>query len=429
MAPRTNNRASRILGALLLALALLGPAPAFAQQAGGSFADRLSKNRYEIALRNGRLAGPGLPVLRAALHGAQFVLLGEDHGIAQIPQFDAAVWEVIAPAGFHTLAIETGPVVADELQQWVLARDGESSLKTFTTKYPVSIPIYNWNEEFDFLAHCARSAAGGPFRLWGLDQEFIGSPRLLLTRILAQHPGPDAAREARRLLERNDEVYAAALASGNPDRLFVMTASNDDLARLQALLRREGNAASQRLVDALVETHEIYASYRDGFHSNRQRSLLMKTTFMRDYDSAARAQGAPPKVVFKFGAYHLYKGFNPLRNLDLGDLVAELADAHRMKSVHILILALKGKQLRFAGLSKPAQPVELNLIEEKGSRFAFLEPIAANLEPEGFTLVDLRAFRRDFSALGPVDREMERLIFGYDFLVLIPEAVPSAPIN
>jgi hypothetical protein len=46
-----------------------------------------------------------------------------------------------------------------------------------------------------------------------------------------------------------------------------------------------------------------------------------------------------------------------------------------------------------------------------------------------WNLAGLRAFRQGFSSLGPVDREMERLIFGYDFLVLIPNAIPSTPIQ
>jgi hypothetical protein len=45
------------------------------------------------------------------------------------------------------------------------------------------------------------------------------------------------------------------------------------------------------------------------------------------------------------------------------------------------------------------------------------------------TIFDLRAFRNDFGSLGAVDREMERLVFGYDFLVLIPNAIPAATLQ
>jgi hypothetical protein len=51
-----------------------------------------------------------------------------------------------------------------------------------------------------------------------------------------------------------------------------------------------------------------------------------------------------------------------------------------------------------------------------------------NMLADGFTVFDLRGFRPGFQSLGPVDREMERLIFGYDFLVLIPHPAASHPI-
>jgi hypothetical protein len=52
-----------------------------------------------------------------------------------------------------------------------------------------------------------------------------------------------------------------------------------------------------------------------------------------------------------------------------------------------------------------------------------------NLEPEGWTMFDLRGLRKGFRSLEPVDKEMERMIFGYDLLVLIPNATPSKEIR
>ena len=49
-----------------------------------------------------------------------------------------------------------------------------------------------------------------------------------------------------------------------------------------------------------------------GYDSNRERALLMKSNFVTDYKQAAQADGAPPKVLLKFGAWHMYKGINPL---------------------------------------------------------------------------------------------------------------------
>jgi len=153
------------LGALVLALASALPAQT------PNFAEQLNKQRYELSVQDGHLSGSGVPVLESAFKDAQFVMVGEDHGIAQIPGVYAGLCDILGPQDFHTMAIETGPLVAGKLEQWVREPSGKAELAAFAARYPASIAFYDWSEEFDMLAHCAAKAAGGQFRLWGLDQE------------------------------------------------------------------------------------------------------------------------------------------------------------------------------------------------------------------------------------------------------------------
>jgi hypothetical protein len=414
---------------LLFLLMLAGSLPG--QTPPADFADRLTKNHYQLTVENGHLSGNGVPVLTAALEGAQFVMVGEDHGIAQIPAFYGGLCGIVGPNGFHTMAIETGPLVAHELEQWVRQGDGRKQLTAFEKQYPESIAFYNWSEEYDLLSHCAGTASGGQFHIWGLDQELMGAPRLLLTRILEQHPRPEVTKEARRLLQKNDEARAAAGKTGSPADMFMFSTTDEELNHFHDLLRREGNANCLALLDALMESREIYEKNMDGrgFESNRQRALLMKETFSANYRAAERLGTQPPKILFKFGAWHMFKGMNFLHNSDLGNFVAELADGQGTKSVHILIMAVKGSQLRFGGIGRPFQPSPFNLAEDKESDFLYLRPIFDSVQNDGMTMVDLRAFRNKFASLGTVDREMERLIFGVDFMVLVPNGTPSHAIE
>jgi len=155
----------------------------------------------------------------------------------------------------------------------------------------------------------------------------------------------------------------------------------------------------------------------------------MKHNFADNYKRATANGARPPKVLFKFGAWHMFKGINPLLNNDLGNYVAELADGQSTSSVRLMILGVRGEQLRFAGIGRPAAPAPLNLAEDKDSDFLYLRPMFDKLLADGFTLFDLRAFRPGFRSLGPVDREMERLIFGYDFLILIPHPAASHSVS
>jgi hypothetical protein len=413
----------------VVCLALLALTPALAQE--NKLIERLLQNRYQVGFQEGQLSGTGLPVLQKALANAQFVLIGEDHGISQIPEFASAVCNLIGPQGFHTMAIETGPLAASELQQWITRDSGRADLVNFEKKFPESIAFYNFQEEYDLLSHCASSAQGGKFQLWGLDQELMGSSGLILTRILETHPGKQAADTTQRLLLKNNEAYAVAAKSGSPGDIFMMTVSDAELNNLRDLLRKEGNPSSVALINALIKSRDIYQQNMSssGYESNRERALLMKSNFVNDYNQATQAEGAPPKVLFKTGAWHMYKGINPLRNNDMGNFVTELADGQGTTSLHIMILGVKGSQLRFAGIGRPYQPGDFNLAEDKDSDFLFLKPMFDNLETTGWTMFDLRGFRKGFRSLEPVDKEMERLIFGYDLLVLIPNATPSKQIQ
>ena len=412
---------------LLLAVALFLLVLAPAQES--PFDARLVKNRYALTLSGSGLGGSALPVLETALGNAQFVLIGEDHGIAQIPAIVRGFCDQLMPAGFNTMAVEVGPLAARNLESWVRDPGGRGQLAAFEEKYPANIAFYNWSEEFDLLSHCAAQATGS-FHLWGLDQELMGASGWILTKILEQKPGPNATRKAQQLLEKNNDAYRTAAKSGNPEELFMLSASEDELNGLRDALQKEGNANSQALFDSLLESRQIYQKNMSGqgAESNRQRSLLMKHNFVADYRQAGTNGAAAPKVLFKFGAWHMFKGINPLLNNDLGNYVAELADGQGKSSVRILILGVNGDQLRFAGIGRPAAPAPLNLAEDKDSDFLYLKPMFENLLQEGFTLFDLRGFRPGFRSLGPVDREMERLIFGYDFLVLIPHPAASHPL-
>ena len=392
-----------------------------------AFTDTLQKNRAAITARDGKLAGPGADVLRAALVEAQFVLLGEDHGIAQIPEFGGALCAELVPRGFHHMALEIGPYVAPELERFARGVNGAGQFAEFLKAYPETIAFYNWREEFAMLQQCEKAAAPKGMRLLGVDQELMGSTGFLLDRILATNPGPQAKAAVQSLLRENREARAAAAKSGNPWDLLMTAATQEELDHARDLLAGHGDAETQRLFASLLESREIYLKNKssDYYNSNRQRALLMKKNFVQQLAAEARSEGATPRILFKFGGLHMFRGINPLHSSELGNLVSEAAEGHQQKSAHILILGVKGEQAHFAGIGKPSQPGPFNLAADKDSDFPFLKPLFDTQVPGSWTLYDLRSLRDGFSKYGKVDSELERVIFGYDFVVLIPDATPS----
>ncbi len=411
---------------LLVLIVVLLACSAFAQQ--NKFTERLLSNRYELTIQEGRLGGSGAAVLQSALSDSQFVLIGEDHGIAQIPDFAGAMCGILGPQGFHTMAVETGPLAAAELEKWSASANGRTQLAEFEKKFPDSVPFYNFQEEFGLLKKCSSAAGMGKFHLWGLDQEFLGSPGYIFTRILETHPGKEAEAAIKDFIKKNDDARAKAAESGKPDEMFMFTVSDADVSHVDELLRKQGSA--QELFAAFTQSREIYRKFMsgDGIGSNRQRALLMKANFVRAYAAATTAEGKPPKVLFKLGGNHMYKGLNQLHNNDIGNYVLELADGQGSKSVNILILATSGSQLAFAGIGKPYQPEKVDA-QDKNSDIGKLKPMFENMNTQGWTMYDLRGMRKGFSSLGSESRDVENIVFAYDFLILIPEAQPSTQIR
>jgi hypothetical protein len=403
----------------MLIITLAAPSVRAADAPDGT---RIAAARSPISIVGGRLAGAGGEVLRDAFASSQFVLLGEEHGTAEIPRFAGAVFDALAPLGYRTIAVETGPVLTRHLRGWIADPNGTKAFSTFERRFPGTTAFYSWSDEFAFLAGAARRVPG--LRLWGLDQELMGAPGFLFAEMLARHPGRRSRALIAAMNAENDADYAHASQTGAPPDAYLMRVPRADLVRLQRSLATDGDAEARRLAASLLATHDIYVDCCNdkANESNRNRAILMKRT-LHDYIGAAPL----PKVLFKFGEEHLYRGLNPVNNYDLGNHLYELGDTDGLKSVGILALGVSGTKTVFGGFGKPWRTAPSDTIGDP--RFAYLAPFIAAMYPQGWTLYDLRSFRSHFNGVGIADRNFRMLTYGYDFLLLIPNVTPDSAID
>jgi hypothetical protein len=105
----------------------------------------------------------------------------------------------------------------------------------------------------------------------------------------------------------------------------------------------------------------------------------------------------------------------------LGNYIAEAADVSGRDSLHICILGAAGKRRAFSGYGQPFQVQAFTQAQDRWYRW--MEPFIAKQIPGQWTLYDLRALR--FQNLGQLDPDIERMIEGYDFLVVVPELTPA----
>ena len=403
--------------ATALTLGYAGPAAA-----DTAVLDKLQASRLAITLDNGTLSGPGAAPLLQASRQAQYVLLGEDHGVAEIARFSSAYFNALAPAGFTTLVTETGPVVASALEGMLKRADAVTAIGQFDAAYPDAIAFYAMRQEAEMLAGFAL-AAGPRFEHWGIDQEFIGTAKYLIAQMLSQPVNPAARAKLEALRQMEAVAYQKAAATGNPLEYLMLSASDEELASLRPLLAGPKEQTALGLLDALLESRAIYqksASKVPGDRdlSNRLRLALLKRTL------ASRLGAQEQKLVVKVGANHAYKGFNPLNNRDVGNFLAERAEGQGHTSLHLIVLAVKGKQLRFAGAGKPHQPAQI----EPGSA-AFKLLAGAGTTDGSWSLFDLRSLRPGLRKLAAGDIDMLNLINGYDFALMIPEGSASTQLG
>jgi hypothetical protein len=108
--------------------------------------------------------------------------------------------------------------------------------------------------------------------------------------------------------------------------------------------------------------------------------------------------------------------------------VAETAEGRGQQGLHILILAGGGDQLAFAGPGKPMQPSAITPNSKDSDLADFLPFINEAAKHDTWSLFDLRPMRPLLRRMKP-DPEIERIILGYDFLVIVPKAHPSHEIQ
>lgn len=398
--------------------------PAWSADQPLSLPERLAALRTTIALDHGKMVGSGAAALMDAGLESQFVLIGEDHGIAEIAHFSAAYFEELASQGFTTLIVENGPAVADALEKTLKSDTGVAGIAAFNQAYPVATAFYKWQDEAQFLARIA-NAAGPSFQLVGMDQELMGASKYLLDQMAGQPLGPLAKSkiEAFRKLESDD--YGRASKNGDPRELFMVKIKEEELFALQKLLTASKDMPALAMLNALIESRSIYSKNMtpgQGYLSNTQRARLMKR-HVASHLTLAPAQ----RMLLKAGAIHVFRGYNPLSagSREVGNYLAEYAEGHGQKSLHVLVLAAKGQQAQFAGIARASASTEIEKIDAKSSMAGVMPFFAAASEHKEWSLFDVRPLLGSAKTLANGNSSVQGMIQGYDFVLVIPEGTAT----
>ncbi len=404
----------------LVCLAFTLPILASAQGVADAPSNPIRDTLQPIALSEGRLDGPAADALLARAGAAQYVLIGEDHGLAESSEIAAALARALRPQGFNVLLAEVGPFAAGEIE--TLARAGDrDGLDALYRQAPFSIPFFWFAEEFEFARAVVQGEPDGA--IWGIDQEFILSPQLHLSRLRAMARSEVELATAVALAESEQRSLEALFRTRDPASapllMFAPPSSLDDLA---AHFGQQSDAAAR--IQALRESQAIYSLFNtgQGHENNRQRAELMRRQLRERIETAVRDGGAEPRLIGKFGANHVQRGFSPMHVSDIGNALAERAAWQGRESFHLLLMPVSGSKnmaLPFTGLEAASVPIACE-------RLAPYDALCrAAGEVEGWRYVDLTALRANLGAVLALDPKLLPAVLGFDAAIFIGQARPA----
>lgn len=411
---------------LLLFIFLLALAVSIHAQSKPDLITELLKTKRTIKRLQDRLSGDGLKFLTDEAGGAQFFLIGEDHGIADMPEFTGLFFrELNRVAGYDTFATETGPLTAKYLEK--MARDPRAGalIEGFNKQYPLGIPFYFWREEVDMAGSIAKTARNSSPIFWGLDQEFMTSPAFHFKRLVELAPNKNARALANEYYSKVKDEVNRVIAARNPGVAFLSSATGDDFDKLEAAFKT-ANAEARKIIAELRDSREIYGKNLtdQNYESNLQRSQMMKRHFMEYYNEALRLRRSPPKILFKFGANHMKRGRNTTNVHDIGNFAAELAQSTGSSSFHLLVIPLGGTKNSYLPFLDNVADKQKKIVSGENSSPLDARPfLELARDSDDWIVIDLRPIRPLIQnrRLTELPRGIADLVWAHDAILIMPK--------
>jgi len=392
---------------LVFWLLLLGQAlPSHAQD---STLTRLVRQHHFALTTDGtQFSGPGWDRLRAAAQKSQFVLVGEEHGLAQIPAFTAAIAQVFKPIAF---VAEIDPYVAQALTT-LAAQPGLPV--AYERQYPEALCFYDLQEEFEL----ARRLRSQQVRLVGIDQVYGSTSAPFYQQLAGLVKSPATKAYLLRQASRYQQQQLAFERAGQNE--WVMEKQTPATVDSLLTLTKIESPAARRMAQEYAASYAIYKS-----QSHQQRLNLLKRNLLQEFPAGE----STPRLLFKLGANHAARGLSPAsfgEFYDVGNLVQNLADTQGQQSLHVCIIGRQGTQAVGTNAYFPAKNTASYTATDKEKYHVFLSQVTGT----DWLVVDLRPARRALTAgkLLVSDVSLQRTILGYDYLLVIPETTASHPL-
>ena len=383
------------------------------------FVKAFSENTTALSLNEGGLSDEGAVLLAEAVAQSQFILIGEAHGLKEIQEFSAALFDIAYANNFKALVVETDPFAADALE--LLATMDDETIADFHRKFPMAIPFFHSVEGMNLAKHVYETSNGSA-RLWGVDQVFVVGPRLIFSKLGERADTEAGMQLAKEYQERATVAFEQAMQANNPGAVLMTSLTEEDFDKMRSAFAND--ETSLKMVEQLRLSQEIYQYWYAGeyYLNNSVRSQLMKRLFNEYYHEVEIWSDSPPKVMVKLGANHCVRGLTPTRIYDLGNMLSEMADIQGNQSLHIKLTGAKGQSFNMLG---GVQDFDSTEDWHEWINEALADHLANS--SSNMLLIDMRPLRN--LRLKEADQEIKDLVFGFDMWAIILDAHPVTPIE
>ena len=390
------NTLKSVLSAIMILLTVVHV------QAQDSLLLKLAKdNMMKMARSEEGFSGTGWRHIENEVNSSQHVLIGEDHFTKEIPEFIEAVGTT---SKFDNFYIEVDPYTTELLSKSF--KMDEEQRRAFNNKYEGILSFYSLVEEYELLKKMVENG----MNLLGSDQIVMYDDRILCDELASVTHNKEAKRIYQYISQQSAEHFANFLHNPQGSMMYMMTP--DFEVQISKLKELELSKIEIEIIDKMMLSKEIYAT-----QSHSTRVQLIKHHFMNDYPNWNRKRN-----LFKYGANHMARGESFLTVTDIGNLMANIAEANYEKSLHIMVLGESGKQAS-AFRTFPASNINPN-----GFYLKHLQLLFSITEGDDWHVFNLIPLREQLikGKLQLENINLERTIKGFDILVLIPEVSPAS---
>ncbi|HMQ08667.1 MAG TPA: hypothetical protein PKC30_15310 [Saprospiraceae bacterium] len=367
----------------------------------------LEYSSYSTQMQDGRLEGEGADFLKALARESQFVLVGEEHGHSGTAKFTTALWHLLhETADFEFAAFEIDRWVAETMEKEIRA-GGLNAWTQFLNQCggANTVPFFDWKEEVELADAIVKSSKVNGFpAIWGIEQVYIEAFEWQLLYI---------AKGAQNVEARQLAAYCAEEASKS--RKWIVS-NIDQFAQLAELLNNPIDSTFANMANAMTKSAQIYKPFIVGegeyFLANHIREQMIRRNFLEYYRAAEKATMKPPRVMMKYGAYHLYRGATPTNVQGLGGFMTEFSVVTGVGGTLAMLVITdeEGAVTTFEDKSYDAKDWFIK-------NWGFLTPL---LKSGDIGVFDLRAWRMRPNRWAHLPESTRLAINSYDILIVAP---------